>query len=132
MECTLSVIRQSSLILTGVAIPPLLMRIEKMKHITFENCCSNESVTEENRISFDNPFKLEHKYSPNIGNHKFSWFYVEDGVLWEKMWSDEYEYEVKTNIESIHQLPPNMLIGEIDELQQVMYAFGAGNFKLEY
>ena len=76
MECTLSVIRQSSLILTGVAIPPLLMRIEKMKHITFENCCSNESV--------------------------------------------------------IHQLPPNMLIGEIDELQQVMYAFGAGNFKLEY
>lgn len=103
-----------------------------MKHITFENCYSNESVTEENRISFDNPFKLEHKYSPNIGNPKFSWFYVEDGVLWEKMFSDEYEYEVKTNIESIHQLPPNMLIGEIDELQQIMYAFGAGNFKLEY
>ena len=30
MERALSVIRQSSLILTGVAIPPLLMRIEKM------------------------------------------------------------------------------------------------------
>ena len=78
----------------------------------------NQNITEENRITFDNPLKYEYKYSPNIGNHKFSWFYV--------------ECESKLLIEFMEQLPPNMLIGEIDDLQQLMYAFGEGNFDLQY
>ncbi len=92
----------------------------------------NQNITEENRITFLNPLKYEYKHSPNIGNHKFSWFYVEDGVLWEKCMSEVYESIVRISIESIRDLPPNMLIGEIDDLQQLMYAFGEGNFKLEY
>jgi len=102
----------------------------------------NQNITEENRITFDNPLKYEYKYSPNIGNHtyyvdrqttpKFSWFYVENGCLYEKYHSDIYEYQAREAIVSINQLPPNMLIGEIDDLQQLMYAFGEGNFKLEY
>ena len=92
----------------------------------------NQNITEENRITFLNPLKYEYKHSPNIGNHKFSWFYVEDGCLYEKYHSDIYEYQAREAIVSINQLPPNMLIGEIDDLQQLMYAFGEGNFKLEY
>jgi len=92
----------------------------------------NQNITEENRITFLNPLKYEYKYSPNIEDNKFSWFYVEEGCLYEKYVSDIYEYQAREAIVSINQLPPNMLIGEIDDLQQLMYAFGEGNFKLEY
>jgi hypothetical protein len=92
----------------------------------------NQNITEENRITFDNPLKYEYKYSPNIGNHKFSWFYVEDGCLYEKYYCEALECESRRLIEFMEQLPPNMLIGEIDDLQQLMYAFGEGNFDLQY
>ena len=97
----------------------------------------NQNITEENRITFDNPYKFEYKHSPNTVNHKtlgvtalYSWFYVEDGCLYEKYYSEIFECESKTLIKSYGQLPPNMLIGEINDLQQIMYAFGEGNFEI--
>ena len=90
----------------------------------------NQNITEENRITFDNPYKYEYKYSPNIGDDKHSWFFVEHGCLYEVYYSDIHECEIKSHIHCIRQLPANMLIGEIRDLQQIMYVYGAGNFEI--